>query len=33
MLVKAFGRCDPSTLLRTSLVMVPRDEIVRVLGH
>ena len=32
-LLKLFGRCDPSTSLRTSLVKVPRDEIVRVLEH
>jgi hypothetical protein len=32
-LIQAFGRCDPSTLLGTGLVKVPRAEIVRVLGH
>ena len=32
-LMGAFGRCDPSAMLGTSLDKVPRDEVVRVLGH
>jgi len=32
-LIQAFGRCDPSASLGTGLVKVPREEIVRVLGH
>ena len=33
MLVRTFGRCEPSAALGTGLVKVPREEIVRVLGH
>ena len=33
MLIQTFGRCDPSPALGAGLVKVPREEIVRVLGH
>ena len=32
-LIRTFGRCDPSPALGAGLVKVPREEIVRVLGH
>ena len=32
-LIQTLGRYDPSAALGTGLVKVPRDEIVRVLGH